>query len=260
MRRSVRECAAGSVVAGSALLALILCSGCGTALPKVSTQPVVEALPAADSGVLAEMAEKAEQKLGAGVSGFHLVSRNAEALQWRRAMVHHATRAVDAKYFIWQGDAAGKLLMQETGAAADRGVRVRLLVDDLTVTARDRDIAAMCLHPNVDVNPSESLGEATCVVGVCRDRRFVRLYPVPFRRLEDEKQFSKYQVIRLQAQEPRTDSRARSGHAPENLAALRRLALNTIKADNSQTKLSVRSKRPMAAWNQDYLANLIGAI
>lgn len=56
------------------------------------------------------------------------------------------------------------------------------------------------------------------------------------------------------------DSRARSGHAPENLAALRRLALNTIKADKSQTKLSVRSKRLMAAWNRDYLANLIGAI
>jgi predicted transposase YbfD/YdcC len=56
------------------------------------------------------------------------------------------------------------------------------------------------------------------------------------------------------------NSRARSGNAPENLAALRRLALNTIKADKSQTKLSVRSKRLMAAWNRDYLANLIGAI
>ena len=56
------------------------------------------------------------------------------------------------------------------------------------------------------------------------------------------------------------DSRARSGHAPDDLAALRRLALNTIKSDNSQPKLSVRSKRLMAAWNHDYLATLIGAI
>ena len=56
------------------------------------------------------------------------------------------------------------------------------------------------------------------------------------------------------------DSRARSGHAPENLAALRRLALNTIKSDKSQPKLSVRSKRLMAAWNRGYLATLIGAI
>lgn len=56
-------------------------------------------------------------------------------------------------------------------------------------------------------NPSQSLGEATCVVGICKDRGFVRLYPVPFRKLEDEQQFSKYQVIRLQAQQPRTDKR-----------------------------------------------------
>jgi predicted transposase YbfD/YdcC len=55
-------------------------------------------------------------------------------------------------------------------------------------------------------------------------------------------------------------SRARSGHAPENLAALRRLALNAIKSDMSQPKLSVRSKRLLAAWNRDYLATLIGAL
>lgn len=56
-------------------------------------------------------------------------------------------------------------------------------------------------------NPSQSLGEATCVIGICKDRGFVRLYPVPFRKLEDDQQFSKYQVIRLQAQEPKTDKR-----------------------------------------------------
>jgi len=56
-------------------------------------------------------------------------------------------------------------------------------------------------------NPSQSLGEATCVVGVCRKRGFVRIYPVPFRKLEDEQQFKKYQIIKLRAQEPKTDRR-----------------------------------------------------
>jgi predicted transposase YbfD/YdcC len=56
------------------------------------------------------------------------------------------------------------------------------------------------------------------------------------------------------------NSRARSGHAPENLAALRRLALNTIKTNNSHPKLSVRSRRLMAAWNPKYLATLLGEI
>jgi predicted transposase YbfD/YdcC len=55
-------------------------------------------------------------------------------------------------------------------------------------------------------------------------------------------------------------SRARSGHAPENLAALRRLALNTIKSNKSHPKLSVRSRRLMAAWNHHYLATLLGRL
>jgi len=56
------------------------------------------------------------------------------------------------------------------------------------------------------------------------------------------------------------NSRARSGHAPENLAALRRLALNAIKSNKSQPKLSVRSRRLMAAWNHEYLASLLGGL
>jgi len=56
------------------------------------------------------------------------------------------------------------------------------------------------------------------------------------------------------------NSRARSGHAPENLAALRRLALNTIKSNRSHPKLSVRSRRLMAAWNHEYLATLLGEL
>lgn len=54
------------------------------------------------------------------------------------------------------------------------------------------------------------------------------------------------------------DSRARSGHAPENLAALRRLALNLLKSEKSQSKLSVRGKRLMAAWNHAYLLKILG--
>lgn len=56
------------------------------------------------------------------------------------------------------------------------------------------------------------------------------------------------------------DCRARTGHAPENLAALRRLSLNVIKSDKSHPKMSVRSKRLLAGWNCDFLATLIGAI
>jgi predicted transposase YbfD/YdcC len=54
------------------------------------------------------------------------------------------------------------------------------------------------------------------------------------------------------------DSRARSGHAAQNLAALRRLALNLIKAESSQKKISLRGKRLQAGWNSDYLEKILG--
>lgn len=54
------------------------------------------------------------------------------------------------------------------------------------------------------------------------------------------------------------DSRARSGNAAENLATLRRLALNMLKTETSQTKLSLRRKRLMAGWNSVYLHKVLG--
>lgn len=56
-------------------------------------------------------------------------------------------------------------------------------------------------------NPSASLGEASCVLGLTRDRGFVRIYPIPFRRLEDEKQFAKYEIIRIGVLKPKNDPR-----------------------------------------------------
>ncbi len=54
------------------------------------------------------------------------------------------------------------------------------------------------------------------------------------------------------------NSRARSGNAAENVAALRRLALNMLKNETSKKKLSLRSKRLMAGWNGDYLKKVLG--
>ena len=56
-------------------------------------------------------------------------------------------------------------------------------------------------------NPSKTVAEAACIAGIDRQRRFVRLYPVPFRDLENEQQFQKYQWIRVKARKARSDSR-----------------------------------------------------
>ncbi|MBU49064.1 MAG: hypothetical protein CL920_10245 [Deltaproteobacteria bacterium] len=59
-------------------------------------------------------------------------------------------------------------------------------------------------------NPSRSLIEASCVVGISRDGQFIRLYPIPFRQLEFQERFRKYQWIKLQVETPRTDRRPES--------------------------------------------------
>jgi len=56
-------------------------------------------------------------------------------------------------------------------------------------------------------NPSKTLGEAACIAGVSRDGKFVRLYPVPFRDLDDDKRFHKYQWIKVSARKAKDDSR-----------------------------------------------------
>ena len=55
--------------------------------------------------------------------------------------------------------------------------------------------------------PSQSLGEAVCVIGAHKELGLVRIYPVPFRQLQDEKQFGKYQIIKLQVRKPKNDPR-----------------------------------------------------
>ncbi len=55
--------------------------------------------------------------------------------------------------------------------------------------------------------PSRSLKEAVCVLGVSLEMGLVRIYLIPYRQLEDEQQFSKYQVLRMKVRKPRQDPR-----------------------------------------------------
>ncbi len=66
-------------------------------------------------------------------SGFRLLADNNDALMSRVTLADHATHSIDLQYYIFDNDATGRLMMQRLLAAADRGARVRLLVDDLDV-------------------------------------------------------------------------------------------------------------------------------
>ncbi len=145
----------------------LIASGCSI-LPYPPPQPKVYSLAPAISGELAEAYAKVTNRFGSGQTGFMLLANNHEALNWRLALVDHATKSIDIQYFIWQADAVGSLLFDRLIRAADRGVRVRVLVDDLVLAAKDRDIAAISKHPNFDVklfNPGRIRGSTVLGLG-----------------------------------------------------------------------------------------------
>jgi len=77
-----------------------------------------------------------------GKSGFWLLNKGKEAILARMALVDMAERTIDMQYYIWEADATGWLLMERAVRAAKRGVRVRILVDDITLIGRDLKLAA----------------------------------------------------------------------------------------------------------------------
>jgi cardiolipin synthase C len=86
-----------------------------------------------------------------GQSGFRLVIEGTEAFVIRAHGARHAARSLDVQTYIWHDDTTGKYLAHELLAAADRGVRVRLLVDDLDARAKNAGFAALSVHPNIEV-------------------------------------------------------------------------------------------------------------
>jgi len=132
------------------LLTAATVSGCTTLAP-APPQPETTALPPATTGVISDTAAEVGKGLTSGDSAYLLLTRNDDALNWRLALTDHATTSIDAQYFIWQSDATGNLLFDRLLKAADRGVRVRLLVDDFWLAANDDVIAAIDHYPNFEI-------------------------------------------------------------------------------------------------------------
>ena len=109
-----------------------------------------------------------------GLSGFSLLSQAREAFITRLALADLAERCLDMQYYVWDGDTTGRIIVDRVMRAADRGVKVRLLVDDPYYKASDPVKAALDAHPNVEIrlfNPT-------------RNRRWSRLdFLLDFRRV-----------------------------------------------------------------------------
>jgi cardiolipin synthase C len=94
-------------------------------------------------------------------SGIYVLEKGEEALLARAWLADHAQESIDIQYFIWSTDNIGILASESLLRAAERGVRVRVLVDDLLIDAPPDALVALALHPNIDVriyNPKMTVG------------------------------------------------------------------------------------------------------
>jgi cardiolipin synthase C len=86
-----------------------------------------------------------------GLSGIYVLRDGEDAFAARMAMIDATARSLDIQYYIWHDDLTGRLMFDALRRAADRGVRVRLLLDDNNTKGLDPTLAALDAHPRIEV-------------------------------------------------------------------------------------------------------------
>ncbi|MFN0129095.1 MAG: phospholipase D family protein [Verrucomicrobiales bacterium] len=126
-----------------------LTAGPSKPMPIGSRSPST-AFPNHESTVIGAYLEKAASN-HPNQSGFAIIPDGRQAFTSRIAMTELAEKTLDLQYFVWDPDSTGRILAQYLVHAADRGVRVRILVDDIYLNGRDAILAGMDAHPNIQV-------------------------------------------------------------------------------------------------------------
>jgi putative cardiolipin synthase len=138
-------------------LAVLSAAGCASLEPRPEL-PVGTAVPPGLGTKLDDRIADDEAK-HPGESGFRLVSEGTEAFALRIGSAAAAGRSLDVQTYIWNNDGTGLALVYALLVAADRGVKVRLLVDDMDARNKNYGFAALDAHPNIEVrmfNPFRS--------------------------------------------------------------------------------------------------------
>src|SRR5258708_32492185 len=131
------------------LLVVIAVLGCAP-LHRDAVKEPSSALPAASDTPSARYVQS-EVAGHESQSGFRLLTNSTNALMSRIALADHAAHSIDLQYFIFQNDATGRLVAQRLLAAADRGVRVRMLLDDFDLDQEYDLLDALDAHANIEV-------------------------------------------------------------------------------------------------------------
>jgi putative cardiolipin synthase len=135
--------------AGLAVVAALI-AGCaslpGAGYPRVSSVSLVNP---EDTKLGTQFA--VASRLHDGNSGFRILTAGVDGFLTRVEMIGSAQKSLDLQYFIFRGDETGRLLTDSLVRAADRGVRIRVLVDDGDTVPGDEQIAALDAHPSIEV-------------------------------------------------------------------------------------------------------------
>ena len=122
--------------------AAVLATAC-TSLQPVDMAPVYTPAPAATP----LWDTLAEQRPG---DWFALLNDGPGALDWRLRAIDSATESIDLQTFLWTFDTVGALILDHLVAAAERGVEVKLLVDDTFLLGEDDILLELIDHPNIE--------------------------------------------------------------------------------------------------------------
>ncbi|MFO1466622.1 MAG: phospholipase D family protein [Steroidobacteraceae bacterium] len=132
----------------AAWLLVLLLSGCAS-LPKVVNKPVTTAIPASPDSTLGKLV--ADSREGHNLSGARLLTSGEEAFATLITLADHAERSIDIQQYIIEQDDSARAVLRHVRAAAARGVRVRILVDDLNTVGSDRRYLRLDEQPNLQV-------------------------------------------------------------------------------------------------------------
>ncbi|WP_116148100.1 phospholipase D family protein [Paraburkholderia sp. BL27I4N3] len=126
---------------------------CGCALPPLESRTPSTAISNAEAQATT-LGRSTAHELAAhhDLAGIHPLADPRAAFAARMELIRTAERTLDVQYYIWRSDLTGTLLLDALRAAADRGVRVRLLLDDYGISSSlDGTLAALQTHPNIEV-------------------------------------------------------------------------------------------------------------
>jgi putative cardiolipin synthase len=133
----------------SAMLTLLALVACASLPPEANREPTHTITNTENTRL--GIAFRPQAEAHPGQDAFHLLWNPVDALDARVLIADRADRSLDLQYYIWHDDLTGHALANAVMRAADRGVRVRVLLDDLGTNADDQKLLEISSHPNIEI-------------------------------------------------------------------------------------------------------------